>query len=391
MTRSRTIFAQGIPVAALLAALLPVCAVACAVDDRELGLAGEGAADGAGSGTGPEVALPALSAGRVLATARRSFDFGVIPPGQTATGVIVAGNIGDQTVTDVAASIDGPFASEFSAVPSAQCSELRSRASCSVNLTFVPQGTGPRQARLVLSAPDTPPLELQLRGGTPIVDEEATGSGSPPGNGASSNPPGSGVPGSNPPGSGVPGSGIPGSEGTGTPGGTSGSLQLSFSDLRFPDLEVQQPSEVVEVTVQNTAATSSGPLQVASDAPLEFLVDTTCGAALAPGAECSVSVQFRPATGGERSGRVLISDGLQQAALFVSGAGQYRLTVVRAGEGVGAVSGLGIDCGATCSGLFTPGSVSLSAATSNGSDSFFTGWSGSPTCTGPLRDCVLNL
>jgi hypothetical protein len=58
---------------------------------------------------------------------------------------------------------------------------------------------------------------------------------------------------------------------------------------------------------------------------------------------------------------------------------------------VGAITAPGIDCGATCSALFPPGVVGLIATPSNGSDSLFSGWSGSPACTGLSRDCLLNL
>ena len=370
MTRRRTTLASGVEWIELTALAL-VCFAACSTDDREVGVL-EGGAAGVSTGPDatPDAALPALNSGRVLATAGRSFDFGVVPPGQTATRVLVVGNIGDQTVTGVTAAVDGPFASEFSALPSAECLELPRRASCSVNLTFTPLATGARQARLVLSATDTSPVEVQLRGGTPIVSAE-TG-GSPP-----ARPPVSNSGGTN-------GAGTTSAE-------TNGSLQLDADSLSFAPLEVQQVSPAVQVTLRNGASTSSGPLQVTSDAPLEFFVDTTCSAALAPGAECTLSVQFRPVTAGDRSGTVLVSDGVQQDTLFVSGAGQYRLTVVRAGAGVGTITAPGIDCGATCSALLGPDFVQVTATPSNGSDSLFGGWSGSPACTGLVRDCFLTL
>jgi hypothetical protein len=57
------------------------------------------------------------------------------------------------------------------------------------------------------------------------------------------------------------------------------------------------------------------------------------------------------------------------------------LTVSKAGAGSGTVTGLGIDCGATCTGSYTYGTVvSLTAAPATGST--FSGWSGCDSTTG---------
>ena len=67
-----------------------------------------------------------------------------------------------------------------------------------------------------------------------------------------------------------------------------------------------------------------------------------------------------------------------------------RLTVTRAGAGSGSVSSAppGIDCGLTCSGLFSIGSgVTLTAQPSTGS--MFTGWGGA--CSGTSTTCTVSV
>jgi hypothetical protein len=67
------------------------------------------------------------------------------------------------------------------------------------------------------------------------------------------------------------------------------------------------------------------------------------------------------------------------------------LTVTVTGGGIGTVTSFpaGIQCGATCSAAFAASPVTLSARTTNGSDSRFAGWGGS--CSGVVRDCTVAL
>jgi len=71
--------------------------------------------------------------------------------------------------------------------------------------------------------------------------------------------------------------------------------------------------------------------------------------------------------------------------------GPYLLTVTLVGGGVGTVtsSPAGIQCGSTCQAAFASLLVTLSARTSNGSDSRFAGWGGA--CSGLTRDCTVVL
>ncbi len=93
---------------------------------------------------------------------------------------------------------------------------------------------------------------------------------------------------------------------------------------------VSFPSTVVGTTSSTTApitvtATGNAPLQltsIVSSNPSEFPLATTCSGPLAPGTTCSVSIQFKPASTGDRSSQVTIStSNADNKTLTLSGTG----------------------------------------------------------------------
>lgn len=96
----------------------------------------------------------------------------------------------------------------------------------------------------------------------------------------------------------------------------------------------------------------------------DSMADTSCTVTMA--ADRMVTVSFNPA-----------------------GPNQYTLTVAKAGSGAGTVTGMGISCGATCSGAYTAGTaVTLTATAASGSS--FAGWSGCDSATGATCSVTLN-
>jgi hypothetical protein len=85
-----------------------------------------------------------------------------------------------------------------------------------------------------------------------------------------------------------------------------------------------------------------------------------------------------------------LGDGQTTIELLVVGNAQLRLNVNVVGDGT-VTSGAGINCGAACSALFDLGApVTLQAATTNGSNSYFSGWS-VDTCSGPAHGCSVEM
>ena len=70
----------------------------------------------------------------------------------------------------------------------------------------------------------------------------------------------------------------------------------------------------------------------------------------------------------------------------------HTLTVSRNGTGAVTSTPAGIDCGATCAGVFEHGTaVTLAARTTNGSGSYFSGWAGDCASAGAFHDCTLSV
>src|SRR5262249_10524518 len=84
---------------------------------------------------------------------------------------------------------------------------------------------------------------------------------------------------------------------------------------------------------------------------------------------------FRPAHGGDITGELTAPSSAGPRTVRLRGVGARRITVSLSGAGSGRVisTPAGIDCGTTCSALFT-GAVTLTATAD--ADHFFAGWGG---------------
>jgi outer membrane protein assembly factor BamB len=151
-------------------------------------------------------------------------------------------------------------------------------------------------------------------------------------------------------------------------------------------------AEVGTAATQEVAVHNSGVAVVTLEAPSVFgtalgIEAITCGAALAPGERCTITVAFAPTELGAVDGVLSVETGLGRREAAITGSGAGRVTVNRSGVGAGRVTSEppGIDCGATCSGLFA-GPVVLTA-TSDPS-SIFSGWT---TGCGPAASCTVEV
>jgi F5/8 type C domain-containing protein/ASPM-SPD-2-Hydin domain-containing protein len=100
-------------------------------------------------------------------------------------------------------------------------------------------------------------------------------------------------------------------------GSSSGSgLSVSPSSLTFPSQALNTTSSAQTVTVNNTGSTAVSVSQIAASG--EFAETSTCGASIAAGASCTVSVTFTPTASGTQTGSLTIASSAPNSPNTVS-------------------------------------------------------------------------
>jgi hypothetical protein len=202
-----------------------------------------------GSGPTPVPPVPAVS----LAPA--SLSFGSVGLGLNSALPVTLQNIGTGPLQISGISITGAQAGNF--VETNTCgSSLAVAGSCTITVTFAPTVAGAQNATLEVS-------------------DNASGSPQPVS-----------------------------LQGTGT------TVTFSPSSLTFPAVIVGQSSQPQATTLTNVGSTSLQITSIAiagSDAG-DFSQTNTCGAVVAAGKSCTISVTFTPTTTGSRSADVSVSD-----------------------------------------------------------------------------------
>jgi hypothetical protein len=104
--------------------------------------------------------------------------------------------------------------------------------------------------------------------------------------------------------------------GTGSGGGTSATLAASPSSLTFASTTVGATSSAQSVTITNsgTAAATVSSIGASGD----FSQTNGCGSSISAGASCTVSVTFRPAAAGPRTGTLTVASNAANPSLTVS-------------------------------------------------------------------------
>ncbi|HET9622149.1 MAG TPA: choice-of-anchor D domain-containing protein [Kofleriaceae bacterium] len=306
-------------------------ALAACIDHQD-NLAGGPPGTSPPGGTGTPSALAATSDGT---TAVADWQAGEVPLGAKATTTVFFTNVGEQPTKPLQLALGGTNASEFAVdAASSTCSsaELAPGTQCHVGLVFAPTGSTPgaRTAQLdVLGAANGFALALA---------------------------------------------------GTATPAPTGGiTVDMTALDLG--------PTQLGKHSIGNVVATNTGTASVALAAPRVTgdssfgVAGFDCGTSLAPGASCTISVQFSPVRPGAVPGTLLIGG----AAVKLAGIGERQIVVTVTGPGAVSATPNNLTCDQTsCSGLF-PGDVVLTATPGAGAS--FAGWSplcdANPTCTLP--------
>jgi hypothetical protein len=161
------------------------------------------------------------------------------------------------------------------------------------------------------------------------------------------------------------------------------SLSVTPGTRSFGVVTVDGSSASETFTVENTGNEDISDLAVTlsgSSAGHFGIAASTCGAALAADASCTVDVVFSPGTAGARAAMLVASGGGDSDAASLSGTGSATLDVSVSGSGTVSSTPAGIACPGTCSSAFTSATVSLSQ--SAGSGATFNGWSGACSGTG---------
>ena len=325
----------------------------CSIDDRaptvSPGSSGNSSAPGSNismvaDGASIDRAAAAAGAGglvpgSVLVTDVDVIDFGDSVSGQTFTRPLRVRNAGDTQASGFGATLDGPQRQAFG-IETSDCGDaLAPGAECIVIVTFTPDAPGSRSATAIVTASGAQEKRIRLSGA----------------------------------------------------GVAAGSLTTSRAQLDFETREAGVNSEGLQWAVTNTGGTPTGSLTLTNGDPMTFSTTTDCGPPLAPGASCNVVAQFVGQRRAITSTLVTITDGSNTAQTQLSVRAIPGLTIQINGSGsVQITSDPAVPCETGCR-LLVDRTVSLLATPTNGSSSYFTGWTSStpeePGCTGRLREC----
>ena len=262
-----------------------------------------------------------------------SLDFGTTAVGLQAGATVHVVNAGTGETGLLALSISGTDADDFvlaNSMTTCAAADLRPAAGCDVGLVFRPSAPGDRTATLTIASSSST-LALKLTGHTAAVG-------------------------------------------------------FTVGQLDFGLIEVGHPAQ------QTIELHNSG----SSDEPIDSIAVTgaafsrgisTCGATLAPGTSCDLTVQATPEVLGVSTGQVTVTSGGAAVNAALSVEAGRRITVVMDGTGTGTVtsSPAGITCGTTCTALVET-AVDLTVA--SGPNTVITSWSidscgTAATCTVP--------
>jgi hypothetical protein len=92
--------------------------------------------------------------------------------------------------------------------------------------------------------------------------------------------------------------------------GTGTVVQLSPTSLSFGSVKVgmKSPAKTVTLTNKGTSSLSITSITIAGTNPSDFTKTSTCGASVAAGASCTISVTFKPTATGARSASLSVAD-----------------------------------------------------------------------------------
>jgi probable HAF family extracellular repeat protein len=222
--------------------------------------AGQIAADGYDSATGDYAALLLTPVSSAITLSATSLAFGnEVVNGASAPKSISVTNTGAAPVSIKSITLGGSTADDFSLTNTCG-SSLAAGTSCTISATFKPVSAGGKSATISISD--------NASGSPQSVAVSGTGVAAPP------------------------------------------PVTLSARSLAFGNEAVNATSAPQSITVTNTG---TAPLSITSIAlsgstPADFSFTKTCGASLATGASCMISVTFKPVSAGGKAAVLSIAD-----------------------------------------------------------------------------------
>ena len=220
------------------------------------------------------VACAPAAAPKVTLTPAAGLVFGSVQQGVASTALVATlQNTGTAALGITTITVTGTNATDFTKGTTTCGTTLAAAASCTVNVTFTPAAIGARSASLSFADTATgSPHTLALTG-------------------------------------------------TGT-AATAPGVSLTPSPLAFGNQQINTTSATQVITLKNTgtAALAIGGITSSS---ADFVQTNPCGASLNAGASCSISVSFKPATLGAKTGTISVADNAAGSphAVSLSGTG----------------------------------------------------------------------
>ena len=246
--------------------------------------------------------------------------------------VLTVSNTGGAPMANVGFQITGQSAGSFSTGTTSCGATLSNGSSCTVQVIFTPAAAGGNAATLTVSS--------STAGVNPVA-VALSGSGT-----------------------------------------AASGLNVSPAQMSFSELTLGQASAAQTATITNTSGTSADGLTLVATAPFS-LTGSTCGTALAAGANCTVGVVFTPASNGTAGGTLTVSaSALNAATVILSGAGGKAGSVqLEPAVLVFATTGVGTASGAQTVTVTNSGAISLTDLALSVSSGFELGTN---TCTTTL-------
>jgi hypothetical protein len=161
-------------------------------------------------------------------------------------------------------------------------------------------------------------------------------------------------------------------------------IVLTPANLSFGDVAVGQTSDQTVTVTNNGAADLIVGSIIGPSSPFGIVNDLCSGHTLTPSTgSCTVTARFSPVSAVTSNGNFNVPSNdpdQNPATVGLSGTGiqtNHTLSVNKSGSGSGSVTSLpaGINCGPSCSAVYSEGTTVTLSALSD-ADSTFTGWSG---------------